>query len=104
MTKPKHVWMVRAGNDNELADLIKEQSLVAIGWYDMGDVSSLETREQFRDRYREANPEASPGRVSTNAGQVYRLVREMQEGDYVLTYIKASREVLIGLSKGPYPP
>ena len=31
MTKPKHTWMVRAGNDNELADIMQEDSVVAIG-------------------------------------------------------------------------
>jgi len=102
MTEPKHAWMVRAGNNNELADIVQEENVVAIGWDSMDDVSDLETRKEFKQRYRDANPEDSSGRVAVNAGQVYRFVREMKEGDYVLTYIKASREVLIGLVKGPY--
>jgi restriction system protein len=101
MTKPKHAWMVRAGNENELADIVQEENVVAIGWDSMGDVSNLATREQFKQRYRETNPEDSLGRVATNAGQVYRFAREITEGDYVLTYIKATRELLIGLVKGP---
>jgi restriction system protein len=102
MTKPKHAWMVRAGNENELADLVEEKSAVAIGWPEMGDISDLKKREQFKQRYREVYPDHSPGRVTVNAGQVYRFAREIHEGDYVLTYIKASREVLIGLVAGPY--
>ena len=101
MQKPKHAWMVRAGNDNELADIVQEENVVAIGWSDMGDLSDLKTREAFKQRYREAYPEASEGRLNVNAGQIYRFVREIQEGDYVLTYIKASREILIGVA-GPY--
>jgi len=101
MTTPKHAWMVRAGNNNELADLVQKERLVAIGWR-MGDVSGLKTREQFKQRYREVYPEDSPGRVPVNAGQIYRFAREIREGDYVLTYIKASRELLIGLVEGPY--
>ncbi len=27
MTQPKHAWMVRAGDDNELADLVEEKKL-----------------------------------------------------------------------------
>jgi restriction system protein len=102
MAKPRHAWMVRAGNDNELAELVQSKNLVAIGWGGMGDLSDLQTREQFKARYREVRPEDSGGRVAVNAGQLYRFVRRIQEGDYVLTYIKASRDVLIGLASGPY--
>jgi restriction system protein len=94
--------MVRAGNDNELADIVQEDGVVAIGWANMGDVSHLETRAEFKQRYRQVNPEASDGRVAVNAGQIYRFVREMQQGNYVLTYIKSSREVLIGVVDGGY--
>jgi restriction system protein len=102
MTKPKHAWMVRAGNNNELADLVEGKNAVAIGWPEMEDVSDLKTREQFKERYRESYPDDSPGRVPVNAGQVYRFAQEIGEGDYVLTYSKASRELLIGLAEGPY--
>ena len=88
MVKPKHAWMIRAGNENELADIVQEENIVTIGWDSLDNVSDLNTREQFKQRYRDANPEDSPGRVAVNAGQVYRFAREIQQGDYVLTYIK----------------
>lgn len=94
--------MVRAGNENELADVVAEKNLVAVGWPEVGDLSGLKTREAIKDRYREALPEHSKGRVAVNAGQLYRFACEMSRGDYVLTYIKASREVLIGRVASPY--
>lgn len=100
MPRPKHAWMVRAGTQNELADQIEEQQAVAIGWSELGDLSNLQTREEFKQRYRETFPEASPPTVSINAGQVYRFFREIHEGDYILTFFKASREILIGLATG----
>jgi len=100
--EPKHAWMVRAGNENELADLVEEKSTVAIGWGNLGDVSTLESRDEFKQRYQQVYPDDSPGRVAVNASQVYRFAREISEGDYVLTYIKASREVVIGLAVRPY--
>ena len=48
MQKPKHAWMVRAGNDNELADIVREENVVAIGWTEMGDLADLKTREAFK--------------------------------------------------------
>ena len=102
MNKPKHAWMVRAGDDNELADLVEEKGAVAIGWDSMGDVSALQGREAFKERYREVYPDHSAGRVAVNAGQIFRYVCEIREGDYVLTYRKASREVFVGLAAGPH--
>lgn len=102
MQKPKHAWMVRAGNDNELAEKVEPLNAVAIGWTEMGDVSALKKREAFKQRYREVYPEHSDGRVNVNASQVYRFARQIKEGDFVLTYIKDSREVLIGVADGPY--
>lgn len=102
MNKPKRAWMVRAGNDNFLADLVEEQGAVAIGWSAMGDVSNLSSRTEFKELYWEAHPSAPAGQVPVNAGQVFNFARVIQVGDYVLTYDKASRELIIGTVVGPY--
>lgn len=31
MVKPKHAWMVRAGSDDELANIVWKENVVAIG-------------------------------------------------------------------------
>jgi len=102
VTDPKRAWMVRAGDDNELAGIVEERNLVAIGWREVGDVSDVGSRKEFKERYRQAFPEHSTGRLRTNAAQIYRFAQEIQVGDYVLTYITSSREILIGLIEGPY--
>lgn len=102
MATPKHAWMVRAGNDNELAPFVEKENVVAIGWGAMGDLSGLKTRGDFKERYKETYSDHSDGRVNINAGQVYRFTCDIREGDYALTYIKNSREVLIGLIKSAY--
>jgi restriction system protein len=102
VSKPKHAWMVRAGNDNTLADKVELNGAVAIGWNEMGNLSDLENRAQFKIRYAEANPEDKPGRVPVNAGQVYRFAKEINEGDYILTYYQSSRELIIGTATGRY--
>ena len=102
MTSTDHAWMVRAGDNNELAELVEEKRAVAIGWSQMRDSSGLSTLDQFKQRYRESYYAESEGRVNVNASQVYRFAREIGEGDYVLTYIKASRKLLIGIAQGGY--
>jgi predicted Mrr-cat superfamily restriction endonuclease len=85
MTKPNHVWMVRTGNGNELADIVQEEQVVAIGWMEMGDVSDLDSREEFWQRYRQAFPGHSPGRLSglesTSDGGRVHLVHLRVGGD-----------------------
>jgi restriction system protein len=102
MTTPKHAWMVRAGDNNELADVIEKNKAVAIGWAKMSDVSSLRTRDDFKEAYRKAYPEEAENKVAGAAGQIYRFVREIHKGDYVLSYQKASRELLIGICEGEH--
>lgn len=102
MDKPEHAWMVRAGNDNELAEIVGERGEVAIGWPELGDISHLDSREKVKRHYRKKRPGEKPGRVPVNAGQLYRFSQEVHKGDYVLTYLKSSRQVLIGIVTGDY--
>ena len=95
MTRPKHAWMVRAGDNNELAAQVEKKGAIAVGW-EVGDVSHLIEREQFKQRYREVFPDHSERRVAVNAGQIYRFVCHIRDGDYILTYDKSSRELVIG--------
>jgi restriction system protein len=98
----RHAWMVRSGNDNELAPLVEAKNAAAIGGSVMGDVSNLKSREAFKEAYRQAYPDHSEGRTNVGTGQIFRFACVIAEGDYVLTYIKDSREVLIGTVTGPY--
>ena len=104
MTLPDHIWMVRAGNDNILAPKLWDASAVAIGWYPIGDVSNLTTRDAIKARYAKVYPDdvSSPYRIAVNAGQIYRFAHEIQIGDYVLSNIQASREIIIGEVVGDY--
>jgi restriction system protein len=101
--KPRHVWMVRAGDNNEIADAVEANRAVAIGWSAMGNLSDLRRRDQFKDRYAECyQEETSKPRIAVNSGQLYRFTREIKIGDYVLTYLQSSREILIGQISGEY--
>ncbi|MDA2932147.1 restriction endonuclease [Nitrospinae bacterium AH-259-F20] len=102
MINDKTVWVVRAGNNNEIAQEVEEQSAVALGWADVSNLSSTSSRDDVKSKVREAYPHLSEKKVIPSAGQIFRFVHEMKEGDYVLTPIRATREVLIGQITGPY--
>jgi restriction system protein len=80
--------MVRAGNDNELAEEIGEQRVVAIGWDNIGGFYQYPTRSEVKEQYASTYPDHSKNRRSINAGQLYRFAHEISGGDYVLSYVK----------------
>lgn len=96
------VWVVRAGVNNEIASEVKKASVMAIGWDKMGNLAQLNTRGEFKDRYRSKYTVDSEAKVGIGAGQVYRFVREIETGDFALTPVTVSREVLIGEVIGEY--
>jgi len=99
MANPK-VWVVHA--PVEIADKVEADCMVAIGWFQMGDLSNFDTREKMKSSYHSVYPDDSEPKIWVGAGQLYRFAHVIQIGDYVLTPLKASREVLIGEVTGDY--
>jgi hypothetical protein len=61
-----NIWMIRAGEGGyRISEFAK--GYVAIGWAEMGDLTALNTQEAVKQRYREAYPQAKPGRVDGSA-------------------------------------
>lgn len=98
----KGAWVVRAGNYNEIVEDVEAKSVVAIGWAKMGNLSQLKSREQIKNRYREIDEGASEAKIGMNSGQLYRFAQEIKVGDFILTPIQATREILIGTIVSEY--
>lgn len=98
----KTIWMVRAGEGGYLFEEFKARSLVAVGWNEMGDMSSLKTREQFVGAVSKHYPDLRKMQIAISAGQAFRFVREIRQGDRVMTYDPARREYLVGEIIGDY--
>jgi restriction system protein len=96
---PSNAWVVRARR--EIARDVEAKSFLAIGWPEVGDVSGLDSVHEFRDRFRRIYA-FSEARVANAAGQLYRFVKEMKEGDLVMTPVDESRELIIGRVTGKY--
>lgn len=91
-----NVWMVRAGEGGWRIGEFRSRSIVAIGWQEMGDMSSLKTREDFVRQIGRIYPDNSKAQTSTSAGMAFRFVREMKIGDGVVTYDPSERRYLVG--------
>lgn len=99
MTTSLRVWVVRGGDDNELAAQVPQKQMVAISWTTAPNLSQVSTRDELRNRMEQA----LPGSGTPNAvGQLFRFAKEIQEGDFVLTPEKATKKIHISRCTGPY--
>jgi restriction system protein len=96
------MWMVRAQRGGRLFEEFKMQSVVAIGWSQMGDMQSLTSRDDFIREVATRYPENRPAQTVVSASQVYRFVREFKIGERILTYNPEDRVYLVGTIVGPY--
>lgn len=92
----KTIWGIHAGKTGDAESLFLEKKVIALGWKDFGSLEGLHNREEFKLKYAETYPEASPNSVRTSASQLYRFVHEAQIGDYVVFPTKKDRKVYIG--------
>ncbi|MCA9028876.1 MAG: restriction endonuclease [Planctomycetaceae bacterium] len=103
MSETATIWGIHAGRTGDANMLFLDNNVVALGWPQMGDLSKLgATRDDFKEAVAAAYPQKKPGAIPNNAGQLFRFVHEMKEGDIVCYPSKADRQIHIGRISGGY--
>jgi restriction system protein len=95
-------WMVRAGRDAVLIDDFREQSLVSIGWHELGPFSSFSSKEELARAVAARWPTWNKQSQAMSTGQVWRFKEEIRPGDQVVSYDPSQRVYLVGTVTGPY--
>jgi len=102
-TTESNLWGIHAGKTGDADTLFLKRNCVALGWPKMGDLSVIKAdREAFKVRVSAAFPDAKPGAIPNNAGQLFRFVHEMKPGDLVIYPSKRDRLVHLGRIEGDY--
>lgn len=97
------IWGIHAGKTGDAATLFLKKNCVALGWQAIGDLASLgPDREAFKAAVAKAYPNKKPGAIPNNAGQLFRFVHEMKEGDLVVFPNKNDRKINVGVVAGGY--
>ena len=97
------IWGIHAGKTGDADYLFLKKNVVALGWDKMKDLSKIQPeREAFKKKVAEVYPDAKPGAIPNNAGQMFRFLYEMKEGDIVLYPSNRDRKIHIGKITGPY--
>lgn len=97
------IWGIHAGRTGNAHELFMGHNVIALGWNLMPDLGTLPPdREAYKRELKLAYPDAKPGAIPVWAGQLYRFVHEMEEGDLVVYPSKHDRQIHIGRVTGPY--
>jgi restriction system protein len=97
------IWGIHAGRTGDAHNLFLSKSVVALGWVEMGDLSVLPaSRDAFKVAVAKNYPHHKPGAIPNNAGQLFRFVHEMKQGDLVVYPSKSDRQIHIGEVTGDY--
>lgn len=97
------IWGIHGGATGDADTLFLTKNCVALGWSRIGDLNKLAPdREAFKSRVAEVYPDKKPGAIPVNAGQLFRFVHEMKNGDLVAYPSRADRQIHFGRVDGPY--
>ncbi len=95
----KQLWGIHTLDDN----LFLKQNIIAIGWYEIGDLNAIEnSRDAFKARFQQVYSDAKKGAIPVGAGMLYRFCHEVHIGDYVVFPSKHDRMINIGEITGDY--
>ncbi|MYH57971.1 MAG: restriction endonuclease [Boseongicola sp. SB0675_bin_26] len=99
MTK---LWIVRAGahGDRELAAI--DQGKLFPGFLEVGDLTSLESRDAILGHLQEVLPDEGRNRLRNFAAQLNQFVNRIENGDLVVMPRKVTNGVAIGIVTGGY--
>ncbi len=91
------VWVVRA-DGGKYADHFVSGGYAAVGWFDL---SSVETLDRIRRTYQVEYPDALPGQIANELGQLAAFRLEMGEGDHIITPAADRESLRYGRIVGP---
>lgn len=95
-------WGIHAKGGN-LEEVLMSRNQLAIGWADLGDLSSFaHDRELIKARLKAAMPREKPGAIPVYAGELHRFVTELAKGDIVVYRSTSSSLIHLGEVTGPY--
>jgi len=99
----KTIWGIHAGRTGDADNLFLKHNVIALGWVEMGDVSSLAAdRETFKTKLMKVRPDRKPGYYPTAGGQLFRFIHETKNGDLVIYPSKHDHRIHIGEIVGKY--
>lgn len=94
------IWGI---HNTENEKLLLDDNIIAIGWKEMGDLSTVsKDKKTYYDLYEKIYPQSPKQSIAVSASIIFRFVNESKIGDYVVYPSKFNRMVNIGQIEGEY--
>lgn len=94
-TPRQRVWLVAPGRNAERWEEQHREGVIAIGWGDLGDLSSYESRDEVLAKLQESS--GSKRRPVNDAHACFQFAHEMKPGDIVVA--KKGRSQIVGYGR-----
>ena len=94
-------WLVRAGRGGHLIEEFA-RGFIAIGWHELGDLSTVSSQEEVRERYNRAYPDENPSKSGNAVAMIYKFRCKLEVDQMVATPDSQKREFLIGKITSEY--
>ncbi|MCH2034656.1 MAG: restriction endonuclease [Tenacibaculum sp.] len=96
------VWMVRAGRGSIYIDNFINESIIAVGWNEIGKLNKGIDYDGLKEKLFHAYPDWSQGKLNQCTGQIWRFFNDFNIGDKVITYDSSARSYFLGEIKSDY--
>jgi restriction system protein len=97
------LWVVKGGSRGEREDRMLANSVLGMGWEEVGDLAKFENRDGLKTAYRAIFPSDGDGRVNVVVGQLWAYAHTIKKGDTVVVPLKTrSGQVAVGSVSGQY--
>jgi restriction system protein len=96
------VWLVRAGARGEDEAFALESDCVVIGWDELPDLSSINSKTEILELVRSIHPEMKEKAISTHTNQIWAFKDRIAVDDLAVLPLKRRAAIAIGKVSGPY--
>lgn len=96
------LWIVRAGAHGERELAAIDQSKLLPGFVEIGDLTTLDSRETILGHLQEVLPDEGKNRLRNFSAQLNQFVNQIEIGDFVVMPRKVTNGVAIGIVTGGY--
>lgn len=94
------MWKINAGRGSTKAQEFVDQNVVAIGWREVADPTTANSKSDIIGRVVAAYPEQTRRKSEVAGSQIWRFLKNIQSGDDVITYDPIERVYHIGKISG----
>ncbi len=96
------LWALAAGSEDRRAGYGFDHDAAIVGWSRTGDLRTVGSVQELRDRLARAYPGTDPATFGEWANQLWAFGHDIVIGDLIAVRLEASPEVAFGRITGPY--